>query len=151
MLNLLAVGNDVCLFLRHRPTAHPPIARNRKARRTGLSEIERCLFSRFQFDHVTRDGGGIAVQNPGPEPLLLHLGIDQRIATLGLDGAVLRANKTVVLTNRDQTKQHQAGGACFTVANDGVLAAVIVRGFHRGAGATRQNQTTYCSRNDFAK
>ncbi len=151
MLNLLAVRNDARLLLRPRPAAHPPIARNRKARRTGLSETERRLFSRFQLDHVTRNGSGIAVQDPGPEPLLLHLGIDQRIATFGLDGAVLRANKTVVLTNRDQTEQHQAGGACFTVANDGVLVAVVLLSFHRGAGAARQNQTTYCSSDDFVK
>lgn len=151
MLNLLAVGNDACQRLLHRSSVHPPIARNRKARRTGLSETERRLFSRFQLDHVTRNGGGVAVQNPGPEPLLLHLGIDQRIATLGLNGAVLRTNETVVLTNRDQTEQHKAGGACFTVTDDGVLAAVVLRRFHRGAGATRQNQNTYCCGDDFAK
>lgn len=146
MLNLLAVGNDACQRLLHRS-----IARNRKARRAGLSENGQCLFSGLQLDHITRNGSGIAVQNPGPEPLLLHLGIDQRIATLGLDGAVLRTNETIVLTNRDQTEQHQAGGACFTVTDDRVLAAVIVRSFHRGAGATRQNQATYCCGYDFAK
>lgn len=151
MLNLLAGGNDACLLLHHRPTAHPPMARNRKARRTGLSETDRRLLSGFQLDHVTRNCGGIAVQDPGPEPLLLHLGIDQRIAALGLDSAVLRANKTIVLTNRDQTEQHQAGGACFTVANDGVLVAVVLLSFHRGAGASRQNQTTYCCGYNFAK
>lgn len=103
MLNLLAAGNDAYLLLHHRPAAHPPITGNRKARRTGLSETERRLLSGFQLDHVTRNGGGIAVQDPGPEPLPLHLGIDQHIAAFGLDGAVLRANNTVVLTNRDHT------------------------------------------------
>lgn len=51
--------------------------------------------------------------------------IDQCIATFGLNGVTLSADKAVVLTTRDQADKHQASGACLTMSNDGVLAAVV--------------------------
>ena len=42
-----------------------------------------------------------------------------------------------------------AGGAGFAVAEDGVLAGVVLLGFHGGAGATCQGETKYGCCNDF--
>lgn len=95
----------------------------------------------FQLDHITGNLGGVAVQYPGPEPLFLHLGVDQRVAAFGLDGSILGAYETVVLADWDDAQQHDAGGAGFAVADNGVLACVVLRGFHGGAGATCQGET----------
>lgn len=99
------------------------------------------LLRGFQLDHITGNLGGVAVQYPGPEPLFLHLGVNQRVTAFGLDGGILGAYKTVVLANRDNAQQHDAGSAGFAVAEDGVLAGVVLRGFHGGAGATCQGET----------
>ena len=117
----------------------------------GFFAFSRRLLRGFQLDHVTGDGGGVAGQNPGPEPVFLNLRVDHCIAALGLDGRVLRAHKSAVLADRDDAKQQQAGGRCFAVANHGVLVAVVMGGFHRGAGATCQNHTEQCGGDYFAE
>lgn len=109
----------------------------------------RTLLRGFQLDHITGDFGGVAVQYPSPEPLFLHLCVDQRVAALGLDGCILGAYEAVVLADGDDAQQHDAGGAGFAVAEDGVLAGVVLLGFHGGAGATCQGETKYGCCNDF--
>ncbi|MNI85406.1 hypothetical protein D3C73_1423960 [compost metagenome] len=48
-------------------------------------------------------------------------------------------DETAVLADRDEAEEHQAGGAGLAVANDGVLAGVVMLGLHRCAGAAGQN------------
>jgi hypothetical protein len=104
----------------------------------------------LELDHVTRNRGGVTGQDPGPEPVFLDLGIDHGIAALGLNGSILRANKAVVLLDRDNAEQQQTSGFRFAVANDGVLAAIQMLGFHRSARATADGQDKQQGGDDFA-
>lgn len=100
-----------------------------------------ALLCGFQLNHITRNLGGVTAQHPRPKPFFLDLSVDQRIAAFCLDGSILGANETAVLADRDNAEQHDAGGAGFAVTQHGVLAAVVLRGFDGGAGATCEGET----------
>lgn len=90
-----------------------------------MDDLARLLGS-FELDDIAGNISGVTTQNPCPEPVFLNLGVDHRVTALGPNRCILGADKSIVLSDGNETEQHDSSSTRFTVTQDGVLAAVIL-------------------------